>query len=131
MRRSPAQIEALVLDMLARAQRPLSAHGLANRVTAAGHRIVPNQIYRTLARLTAHGQVRRLESKACYMLAQAATDASLICQNCHTVHSIPATDLVEDLTLLARQCGFTPRAVILETCGRCAQCRAGGTPDML
>ena len=121
-RRSRAEIETLLLELLAAADRPLSAYALADRATAAGHRTVPNQVYRTLERLTREGRVHRLESMSAFILRRGQADVSLICDDCHAVQTLAATELVARLLRCARYTGFEGQKAVVELYGRCADC---------
>lgn len=114
----------MLIDLLNRSDEPLSAYTLADRATKAGHPVVANQVYRTLARLIAQGRVRRLESMSAFILVQGPADASCVCDSCHTVLCLPAPEVVSRPAALARQFGFTPGRMILEMHGQCARCGA-------
>lgn len=88
---------------------------------------MPNQVYRTLARLMETGRVHRLESLSAYVLKNGTSDAWLICDYCHKVRVQPAPDTVELLRGCAATHGFRVSRLIIELHGRCASCmpRAG------
>lgn len=124
-RRSTEKIEALVLDLLSRSNGPLSAYDIASRSIAIGNRIVPNQAYRTLARLMERGTVIRLESLSAYMLRQEPFDSCLICDHCHAVQLLASPETVTGLARWAERSGFTMARTIVEMHGRCADCATG------
>src|SRR3546814_20464842 len=78
-RRNPEEIEALVMDAIAAADCPLSAYDIADIATRAGSPIIPNQVYRTLARLIDQGRVHRLQSPNAYTDRSGTADSCLIC----------------------------------------------------
>lgn len=121
-RRSREQIETIVLDILARTNRPISAYDIANRASAAGERIVANQVYRTLGRLMEKSLVHRVESLSAYMLKQQDADSCLICDRCHSVQMLPNPELVARLVLCAERFGFKAENTVIETHGHCAEC---------
>lgn len=127
-RRSPDQIAEIILAQLARSNGPVSAYGLASRAAAAGVPLVPNQVYRTLARLIELNLVHRVETLSAYILKDQPFDACLICDHCHTVQLRAAPDTVAQLKQRAAAHGFTVTRIIIETHGRCAACgRSDGT----
>lgn len=121
-RRSRAQIEDLVLGDMEESARPLSAYDIAHRLTAAGDWTVPNQVYRTLARLIEQGTVHRFESLSAYIFREDDFDACMICKDCACVSFLDAPDEVSALEHRARSRGFTPRLIVMEMTGRCADC---------
>ncbi|WP_448664631.1 Fur family transcriptional regulator [Sphingomonas sp. CJ20] len=122
LRRSREDIDALVSDILARSNAPISAYDIAHRSVSAGTPLVPNQVYRTLARLMEQGLVLRLESLAAYMLKAERFDCCLICDQCHAVQLLSTPELAMRLRACAQAHGFTVSQTIIETHGRCADC---------
>ena len=121
-RRSRAQIEQLVLGVLEQSGRPLSAYDIAQELTASGEWTVPNQVYRTLARLIDQGIVHRFESLSAYVLRQGDFDACLICDGCACVTFLDEPAEVAALETLVRSRGFGTHRIVVEMSGRCATC---------
>ena len=67
-RRRCAENDALVLDILREANSPLSAYDIAHRASSKGSRMLPNQVYRTLARLIEQRSAVRIETLNAYIL---------------------------------------------------------------
>ena len=129
-RRSPDQIADIILAQLARANGPVSAYGLASRAAAAGIPMVPNQVYRALARLLAQGLVHRLETLSSYILKDKCFDACLICDHCCAVQLYAAPDTEAQLKCRAATHGFTVTRTIIETHGCCAACARPAAPRL-
>lgn len=123
-RRSPGQIEALIIDLLVRSNRPVSAYDLASRSIAAGHPLVPNQVYRSLSRLIEQGRVHKIESLSAYVAKREPFDACLICDTCHAVVLVASPDPLARLLARADRLGFTAVRPVLEAHGHCPDCVA-------
>lgn len=123
-RRTREEIEALVLDFLTPSNIPVGAYDIASRLSAEGHSIVPNQVYRTLSRLMEETRVVRLESLSAYMVRREQFDACLICDDCHSVQLTLNPDAVAQLCDHAREHGFKVDKTVIETHGRCLSCAA-------
>lgn len=123
-RRTREEIEALVLDCLARSNTPVGAYDISSRLRANGHSVVPNQVYRTLSRLMEETRVVRLESLSAYMVRREQFDACLIYDDCHSVQLTLNPDAVAQLCDHARELGFKVDKTVIETHGRCLSCAA-------
>ena len=128
-RRSRAQIERLVLGVMEQSARPLSDYEIAQELTAAGECMVPNQVYRTLARLIDLGLVHRFESLSAYSVCTGDFDACVICDTCTCVTFLKAPATLAALESLARSRGFTTRQIVLEMSGRCPNCPPPDTAE--
>jgi Fur family zinc uptake transcriptional regulator len=122
--RPSREIEAVVIDQLARANRPIGAYDIANGAWPRGRRLVPNQVYRTLDRLIARGAVQKVEILAAYVLRQEGADAFLICNQCARVQAMPAYTVIEGLRACAQTRGFEANRFIVEMRGICYACAA-------
>lgn len=117
LRRSREEIETIILDLLARANGPMSAYDISARSAKSGQQVFPAQVYRTLARLIAQDRVSRIESLSAFTVKQEAADICLIDSSGHVVGSVPAPDLVDRLVELAEASGFRSCRTILEVHG--------------
>ncbi|PZU12330.1 MAG: transcriptional repressor [Sphingobium sp.] len=123
-RRHPEDLDALILDLLARSNRPISAYDISDRSIAAGQPVVPNQVYRTLARLIDQGLVHRVESLSAYMLRQQSFDGCLVCDHCHAVQLLTDPIVVAGLKDRAERFGFAVDRTVVELRGLCTDCAA-------
>lgn len=121
-RRSREEIEDLVLKLVLRANRPPSAYDLSASAAAAGVSLVPNQVYRTLARLIETGLVVRIETLNAYVPRQHDNGANLVCLGCRSVESIPAGRLDSSLCKAASGVGFALQTGTIEARGLCRDC---------
>ncbi len=122
-RRRKGEIDALVLEFLAQANAPLSAYDISTRAALAGNSIVPNQVYRTVARLINEGRVRRIEMLQAYALCQPDARACLVCLGCHSVVTVAAWPVETELEREAAMAGFELRRGTVEARGLCPDCR--------
>jgi Fur family zinc uptake transcriptional regulator len=125
-RRTRAELDALVLDLLGRSNRPVSAYDLASLSVGTGRPIVPNQVYRTLDRLMEQGLVQRVESLSAYLLKQHCLDGYLICDHCHAIQFLSEPRVVAGLADCAAHLGFSVGRTVVEIFGQCRDCAADG-----
>ena len=121
--------QSLVLGALDRAEGPLSAYTILDRLRDDGFR-APLQVYRALDKLVDIGMVHRLESLNAFVACRHpgceshAMTAFMICETCGQVSEITDTGLTERLTGLARQAGFRLSRSTIELRGNCGACAA-------
>ncbi|UBS33790.1 transcriptional repressor [Altererythrobacter sp. N1] len=128
LRRTRAQNDALVLDLLHTAARPVSAYEIADMARNAGVSLVPNQVYRTMARLLEDRQVRRVETLNAY-LPWVAADLCLVCGRCRAVELIELPSLGTALAKPIAEARFHPSTFVVEMLGRCARCELERQPE--
>ncbi|MEM1432308.1 MAG: Fur family transcriptional regulator [Pseudomonadota bacterium] len=129
MRTRGEQMQAEVLAVLRRRGAPLSAYDVLGELRAAHPKIAPPTIYRALGALRERGRVHRLESLNAYIARQGSAHqhASVlsICDNCGTVEESVAPDVLERLSQVVGQSGFSPVRHVIEVHGVCSACGAG------
>jgi Fur family zinc uptake transcriptional regulator len=123
-RRSPEELEALVMDALTTINAPLSAYDIADIAKRGGSPVVPNQVYRTLGRLIEQGRAQRIESLNAYLPRRGPADACLICDDCHRIHMFDVPDLRSCMGELAGAAGFALEQRVVEVHGHCPDCLA-------
>ena len=123
-RRKPSQLDAIILQQLTRAGRPLSAYEIAQAAALSGTPVVPNQVYRTLSRMIARRQVHRLEALSAYVAKPGDGDAIVICERCHCTTMLFTPIAADRLACLANATRFKLIRTALELYGRCAKCAA-------
>lgn len=121
-----AQMQAVVLDLLKKRQRPVSAYDILHALRGPGAKLAPTTIYRALNALCARGEVHRIESLNAYA-ARRGTDPRApvilaICDSCGALAETPAPDLLGALTAHARRAGFEPVRHVVELHGHCTAC---------
>lgn len=119
----------LVLDTLTRAEGPLSAYTILDRLRGSGLR-APLQVYRALEKLLAFGLVHRLESLNAFVAcahphchAQGLV-AFAICEDCGQVDEFSDALVRERLGAWSASSGFKVEKTTIEIRGRCAACLA-------
>ena len=127
-RRSPAALDAMVLDLLAKGERPLTVGELERCSDKLGWRLSRMQIHRVLARLTRRKAAKRVELLSAYILGGADADCLLVCSRCGTVQELPLPGLRISTSALCAREGFAPSRLICEVPGHCTPC-IGGTAD--
>lgn len=126
-RRSREQIEAVVLDILARAPRPMSAYDIADRADEYGQQVLASQVHRTLRYLVRENRVLRVESLSAYIIKDNDGDACLVCDQCGETQIVSTGPLSAALEGLATPHGFDVDRIILEMHGYCRACVPGMT----
>lgn len=119
--------QVLVHEALRAAGQPLTAYAILDRLRDKGIR-APLQVYRALEKLTAAGEVHRLDSMNAY-LACAQPDchagdtvAFAICDRCGQVEEFEDVGLRERLRRHFDSTGFKARRGTIELHGDCAAC---------
>ncbi|TWG50141.1 Fur family transcriptional regulator [Aminobacter sp. J44] len=119
--------QSLVLDTLEKADGPLSAYTILDRLRDNGFR-APLQVYRALEKLLGAGLVHRLESLNAFVACahpnchKQGMIAFAICSECGKVDEF-ADDVVENrLGSWARDNSFKAEKTIIELRGTCAAC---------
>jgi len=119
----------LVLQTLNRADTPLSAYDILDRLRDAGLR-APLQVYRALEKLIEQGLAHRLESLNAFVCcADAAahahkrgTTAFAICDDCGRVDEFADEVVDQRLAEWAQRHGFASGRTTIELRGVCAAC---------
>ncbi len=119
--------QSLVLDTLARADGPLSAYTILDRLREEGFR-APLQVYRALDKLLGFGLVHRLETLNAFVAcahphchAQGLI-AFAICESCGQVDEFSDEIVKERLGDWSDRHGFRIDKTAIEIRGRCAGC---------
>lgn len=117
----------LVLDTLTRAESPLSAYTILDRLRDSGLR-APLQVYRALEKLLDFGLVHRLESLNAFVAcahphchAQGLV-AFAICEDCGQVEEFSDALVRERLGAWSASHGFKVEKTTIEIRGHCAAC---------
>jgi Fur family zinc uptake transcriptional regulator len=124
--------QAMVLDTLRDAGRPLSAYQILDQTASQGVK-APPQVYRALEKLAAFGLVHRIESLNAYTFCDhgphAGEVAFAICEACGAVAEIPLAELAPALAAATAARGFGLGRAQIELRGTCEACLAGsGAP---
>lgn len=119
--------QTLVFDALSKAESPLSAYTILDKLRDDGFR-APLQVYRALDKLVDFGMVHRLESLNAFVACahshcgQHGLIAFAICDKCGHVSEF-YDDIIEDrVRNWATGNGFKPAKTTVEIRGTCANC---------
>jgi Fur family transcriptional regulator, zinc uptake regulator len=121
----------LVLQTLNRADAPLSAYDILDRLRDEGLR-APLQVYRALEKLIEHGLAHRLESLNAFVccadaeghVQRSGTAAFAICSKCGRVDEFADAVVDDRLRAWAETRGFAAERTTIELRGRCRECMA-------
>jgi Fur family zinc uptake transcriptional regulator len=117
-----------ILTCLRKAQEPMSAYAILDRVREAGISHPPT-VYRALNELMEKGMVHRLQSRSAFIACgHGACDgkfAFAICRACEKVVEIHLSDSDRAVLLGLAPEEIEPEQVTLELAGLCAACRPG------
>ncbi|MEX0954853.1 MAG: Fur family transcriptional regulator [Dehalococcoidia bacterium] len=120
--------QALVHETLSRAEGPLSAYTILDRLRDDGFR-APLQVYRALEKLTGLGLVHRLESINAFVACAGAHRhddhdliAFAICERCGQVEEFADPDVFARLEGWAADNKFRVDKTTIEIRGKCAAC---------
>lgn len=121
--------QSLVLDALTKAEGPLSAYTILDRLREDGFR-APLQVYRALDKLLAAGLVHRLETLNAFVAcahphchAQGLI-AFAICEDCGQVDEFSDEVVRNRLGAWSAAKGFKTEKTTIEIRGHCAACLA-------
>lgn len=123
-RRTSEELDRLILEIIAKANQPISAYDISERTSHLGAAVAPNQIYRTVVRLVSAGRVIRISSLHAYAVRPSDANACLVCINCHTVVTVNAPQAETELRKQAALTGFQFQDSLIEALGLCGGCGA-------
>jgi Fur family zinc uptake transcriptional regulator len=117
--------EALIVEALRRAARPLSAYDLIELLHDEGVSSPPT-VYRALKRLTELGITHRIESLNAFVCCShgghSGTAAFAICTDCGTVSEFHHDAVTTLLGAWAKEQDFSIRKTTIELRGQCHDC---------
>jgi Fur family zinc uptake transcriptional regulator len=121
--------QSLVLGALEKAEGPLSAYTILDRLRGDGLR-APLQVYRALDKLLAAGLVHRLETLNAFVACAHPNchahgmSAFAICEDCGQVDEFSDEGVRERLGAWSQARGFKTEKTTIEIRGHCATCLA-------
>ena len=119
--------QTLVLKVLAKANTPLSAYSLLDKLREYGLK-APPQVYRALDKLIEIGKVHRIESMNSFIACEHnlceinQMTAFTICQKCEKVSEVMDEELSDYLNLTAEKLGLSAPKTPIEFHGLCNSC---------
>ncbi|MCU0901985.1 MAG: transcriptional repressor [Cypionkella sp.] len=120
--------QAQVTGHLRQANAPLTAYQVLGRMQAERGAVAPPTVYRALKGLQDAGLIRRIETlRAWAPAATVSPGVVVICDDCGTVRSMQAPDVLESLHLCLAAEGFAKARQTIEVHGRCGGCAADQT----
>ena len=116
----------IILEILQKAKKPLSANDIFNRATKIQSNIALTTIYRNLEKLYENDLIMRyrIEDKEyCYELKRENHTHYLICKNCRKKVDLPECPLKELEKNISNSTGFKITSHNLELEGYCDKCK--------
>jgi len=119
--------QTLVMSQLSRADGPLSAYKLLDRLRDEGFK-APLQVYRALDKLVEFGLVHRIESLNAFVACThkgCETEEPvtfMICEDCGDVSEISDERLIKRVADLSKDKKFTLERTTIELRGCCSDC---------
>ena len=118
--------QSIVVDVLARSGKPLSAYQILDQTHALGVR-APQQVYRALERLLELHLVHRIESLNAYQFCEKGPHqhqaAFAICTKCRATAEFSLQQVVPSLDQAAKAIKFTVASAHVEVSGLCDACK--------
>ena len=119
--------QTLVLKILEKANTPLSAYSLLDKLREHGFK-APPQVYRALDKLMEFGKVHRIESMNAFIACEhtlceiSPMTAFTICQKCEKVSEVKDEELSNYINLRAEKFGLSAPKTNVEIHGLCINC---------
>jgi len=119
--------QALVFDALVKAEAPLSAYTILDRLRDDGFR-APLQVYRALDKLLDYGMIHRLESLNAFVACahphcgEHGLIAFAICEKCGQVTEFSDAVIEQQVRDWTAGNNFKPSKTTVEIRGTCANC---------
>jgi Fur family zinc uptake transcriptional regulator len=123
------EMQTRIRDLLADAQKPLSAYDVIDAMREHG-RLAPPTVYRALQKLIDEGLAHRLESQNAYVACRQAEQhcghdhkaGFMICRACGKAVEFGDAEIEALLARAAARNGFFADRVAIEIQGLCADC---------
>jgi len=116
-----------VLEVLSRAQRPLSPYDIQRRLKKQGKRLNHVTIYRTLELFCSLNLAHRLLSTGgfvkCTLGDKEGCHRFMVCQHCGAIQEFADKGLCQEENEFARSLGFHTEHHLSEFSGLCSRCR--------
>lgn len=130
-RRSAADTQDLILEILHKARRPLSAYDILGRLAEVGIKSPPT-VYRALDQLQEKHTVHRLAGLNAYIACGHQHEGNIcahnhaisfaICRECGQVAELAHTSLDQALSHLSSSSGYSFADTVIELYGVCGGC---------
>ena len=122
-------MRALILDLLIKADKPVAAYWLIDRLRTSGKLVAPPTVYRALNALQRAGLAHKVESLSAFTACQHPDHDHqgqfLICSECGSAEELADHDFAERMRENAEEKGFRASHQVVEVIGTCAECAKG------
>lgn len=128
------ETQSRIRDLLAQAEKPLSAYDVIDALREEHGRVAPPTVYRALQKLIDEGLAHRLETRNAYVACRDSGHGSghscghrhragfMICRSCGKTLEFGDEEIETLLSRAAARGGFTAERVAIEIQGLCAAC---------
>ena len=124
----PTGMRATILELLLKADKPVAAYWLIDRLRTNGKLVAPPTVYRALNALQRAGLAHKVESLSAFTACQHPDHDHqgqfLICSECGNAEELADHDFAKRMHDSAAARGFVPAQQIIEVIGVCASCAA-------
>lgn len=129
------ETQSRIRDLLAQAEKPLSAYDVIDALREELGRVAPPTVYRALQKLIDEGLAHRLETRNAYVACRDSGHGSghscghrhragfMICRSCGKTLEFGDEEIETLLSRAAARGGFTAERVAIEIQGLCADCK--------
>jgi len=127
-RSKPTGMRATILELLLKADKPVAAYWLIDRLRTNGKLVAPPTVYRALNALQRAGLAHKVESlsafTACSHPDHDHQGQFLICSECGQTEELADHEFADRMRASAADRGFRPAHQVIEVMGTCANCAA-------
>jgi Fur family zinc uptake transcriptional regulator len=123
-RRAAGELDALILALLEREDRPLTGLMLTGMLREQGEAVALSLVFRALCKLVERGVVHKLLTSRGYVLTRSANEIFLSCTVCGAVGRVVNEEPFRRIEAAAERSGFRVTRPIVEMVGRCPRCRS-------
>jgi Fur family transcriptional regulator, zinc uptake regulator len=128
------ETQSRIRDLLAQAEKPLSAYDVIDALREEHGRVAPPTVYRALQKLIDEGLAHRLETRNAYVACRDSGHGSghscghrhragfMICRSCGKTLEFGDEEIETLLSRAAARGGFTAERVAIEIQGLCSIC---------
>ncbi len=123
-RRAAGELDALILALLERGDRPLTGLTLTGMLREQGEAVALSLVFRALCKLVERGVVHKLLTSRGYVLIRSMNEIYLSCTVCGAVGRVVSEEPFRRIEAAAERSGFRVTRPTVEMVGRCPRCRS-------
>jgi Fur family transcriptional regulator, zinc uptake regulator len=132
------EMQSRIRDLLAQAEKPLSAYDVIDALRVEHGRVAPPTVYRALQKLIDEGLAHRLETRNAYVACRDSGHSCghrhragfMICRSCGKTLEFGDEEIETLLSRAAAGQGFTAERVAIEIQGLCGACASAFSSEV-